>query len=134
VFEGNKGIMNMAYDYKIEDKQQYIRVEISGMRRPGKQVKDIVPIWSEVTQTCKEKNIHKLLAILKLTGDVSVVGSYTIVNSADSFGWHPNLRVALIDLGEEGQNNLFTETVAVNRGYQLKVFRNEQDGLNWLLG
>jgi hypothetical protein len=125
----------MAYDYKIEDKQQYIRVEISGRRIPGKQLEEIIPIWSEAVQTCQEKNTLKLLAVLNLTGKVTTIDSYAVVQSADSFGWLREIQVAMVELNQEPeQNNLFTETVAVNRGYQLKVFRNEQDGLNWLLG
>ena len=124
----------MAYDYKIEDRQQYIWVEISGARTPGKELEDIVPIWSEATHTCREKKNNKLLAVLKLTGKMSIIASYNVVKFADRIGWSRDLQVALVDLGEEpDQNNLFTETVAVNRGYQLKVFRNEQDALTWLI-
>lgn len=124
----------MAYDYKIEDRQQYIWVEISGVRTPGKELEDIAPIWAEAIRTCREKKTNKLLAILKLRGKMSIIASYNVVKFADRIGWSRDLRVALVDLGEEpDRNNLFTETVAVNRGYQLKVFRDDQDGLTWLL-
>lgn len=120
----------MAYDYKIEDKQQYIRVEISGERIPGRAIKDIVPIWAETLDICREKKTNKLLAILKLTGEVTKIGSYNIVTLADRYGWDRQLQVALV---EPEKNNLFTETIAVNRGYQLKIFESEQDALTWLL-
>jgi hypothetical protein len=124
----------MAYDYKIEDRQQYIRVEISGKRTPGNELEDIAPIWSEATQTCRERKINKLLAVLKLTGTMSIIASYNVVKFADRIGWSRELRVALVDLGGvPDRNNLFTETVAVNRGYQLKVFRDEQEALTWLI-
>jgi hypothetical protein len=124
----------MAYDYKIEDKQQYIRVEMSGERTPNNEIEDVVPIWANVTDLCHKKNINKVLGILNLTGDVPIVGSYYIVKLAESFGWGRNLRVALVEPHKEpDQTNAFTETVAVNRGYQLKVFGSEQDALAWLL-
>ncbi len=124
----------MAYDYKIEDRQQYIWVEISGVRTPGKELEDIAPIWAEAIRKCREKKTNKLLAILKLRGKMSIIASYNVVKFADHIGWSRDLRVALVELGEEPhRNNRFTETVAVNRGYQLKVFRDEQDGLTWLL-
>jgi len=125
----------MAYDFTIEEKDGFLRVEVFGERHPGKVLEDIKFVWSRVTETLREKNINKLLAILHLTGKVSTVGGYNTVQAADDFGWMRNDRVALVATTEESyQINAFVETVAVNRGYQLKVFDNEPDAYEWLNG
>jgi hypothetical protein len=125
----------MAYTFTIEEKREYIRVEVFGERRPGKALEDIQLVWTRVTETMRAKKINKLLAILHLTGKASTVGGYNTVQTADDFGWMRNDRVALVATTEESyQINAFVETVAVNRGYQLKVFDNEPEAHDWLLG
>ena len=62
------------------------------------------------------------------------MASYDIVDRAEEFGWSKRFRLALVDCNEASRkDNLFTETVAVNRFYSLLVFDNEQDAKGWLL-
>jgi hypothetical protein len=123
----------MAYKFTIEEKHGYLRVEVFGERLRGKALEDIKLVWSRVTEAMRTKNITKLLAILHLTGDVPTIGVYNLVLSADDFGWTRYLRVAIVAADNESlQGNLFAETVAVNRGYQMKTFDNEPEACDWL--
>ena len=45
----------MEYELIIEEKRDYIRCVISGVRRQGKILEQITPIWSQVVTLCKKK-------------------------------------------------------------------------------
>ncbi len=124
----------MPYDIAIKAKGNYIRLEASGNRIPGKEVEDIIDVWSQVVDKCKENGISLILAIFKLNGRVPVLGSYEIAKRAAEFGWKSSFKLSIVDTNEESlKDNLFTETTATNRGYLIKVFDNEHDALKWLL-
>ena len=125
----------MPYDFAVDAERDYLRVEVSGNRSPDIEqgLRDIMTVWSRVTDICRETNTEKVLAVLQLKGEVPVMGSYNVVTHADQFGWSRRLRMAVVDLNDESrEGNRFTETVAVNRGYQIKVFDNENDAKDWL--
>jgi len=124
----------MPYNFTIQEKQNYILLEVSGNRVRGKGVEHMVPIWTQTTDVCIAKGVYNILAILKLTGRVPVLDSYTIANNIEKLGLGKGFKVALFDTNEESRkDNKFTETVATNRGYLVKVFDNEQGALSWLL-
>lgn len=124
----------MPYDFSISVFGDYIRVEVSGDRIKGRELKDIAVVWSAVANKCRETDIRRVLAVLQLSGNVPTIQSYDIVMNAASFGWSKYFHLAIVDLNEVSRDqNLFTETVAVNRGYTIKIFDNEQDAGEWLL-
>ncbi len=124
----------MSYDLSIQDNQDYIKVVISGDRIPGQEVADISAVLVEVAEYCKEKNSNKVLGVINLSGRLPTMASLNIINTTDSFGWDRKFKFALYDMNDDSRkDNLFTETVATNRGFQLKVFDNEQDANKWLL-
>ena len=124
----------MPYEFSIDNKESYIRVNVSGERIEGRELEDIISVWSAVTDKCREWSINKVLAVFQLTGRVPVMASYDIVDSAKEFGWSKRFRLALVDCNEASrQDNLFTETVAVNRFYPFLVVDNEPDAKGWLL-
>ena len=123
----------MPYKVNIEDKKNYLRIEISGDRSPGQEATESKAFWSQVAELCSEKNVDKILTISTLTGRLPAMQAFEIAHSPQSFGWDWRLKVAFVDLNEESrQDNLFTETVAVNRGYRAKIFDNEEDAKAWL--
>jgi len=124
----------MAYDITIEEKGEYIRIEISGDRVSGKVKEDTFKAWSQVADKCRETGIFKVLAILKLSGRVPVLLSYETAKNAEKFGWSRSFRLAIVDTNKESlKDNRFSETTAFNRGYTLRVFDNKHDAIIWLL-
>ena len=124
----------MAYDVTIDEKGDYIKCEVSGERRHGKEIVDIATVWSQVAQLCKEKGIFKILAIFKLKGQLAVFDAFKLVKTSKKFNWDSRFILALYDANKDSRKiNLFVETVAVNRGYYIKVFENEESALNWLI-
>ncbi len=122
----------MPYNVTIKEKEDHIRVEISGEWTIGNEAKEVISAWSQVVEICHTKNINHILAIGKVTGHLTPMAAYDMANFPDKHGWTRKLRLAVVALGESWRSNLFAETVADNRGYTIKVFDNEQDAKTWL--
>ena len=124
----------MAQDITFEEKGDYIRIEVSGDRVKGEETKDTFITWSKVADKCRETGISNVLAILKLSGHFPGYISFNTVRKAHEFGWSRSFSLAIVNTNEDSRkDNLFTEYVAINRGYNMKVFDNEQDATIWLL-
>lgn len=125
----------MSYHIEFADRADHLRVEVSGHRTPGREVEDAVAVWSEVADRCRAASLPRILAVMKLSGRLPTMAAFDIAHAPDSFGWSREFQLALVDLNEESRkDNLFTETIAVNRGFRVKVFDNEDDARAWLLG
>ena len=122
----------MPYNVTIKEKKDHLRVEISGEWTVGDESEEVISAWSQVVEICHTKNIKHILAVGKVTGHLTPMAAYDIANSPDKLGWSRKFRLAVVALGESWRSNLFAETVASNRGYDLKVFDNEQDAKIWL--
>lgn len=124
----------MAYDVAIDATPDYIRVEVSGHRAPRTVAEEGLGVWSRVAETCKSNDIHRILAISRLTGSLSTVGAFRIGSSFEAVGLGRQSRIAFVDLDENSRGDTdFGGTVAFNRGYSIKQFDNESDALSWLL-
>jgi hypothetical protein len=123
----------MSYNVNIKEKEDHLRVEISGEWTIGDEAEEVISAWSQVIEICKTKKINHILAIGNVIGKLTPMAAYDIANFPDKHGWSREFRVAVVALGESWKSNLFGETVAENRGYTLKVFDNEQDAKIWLL-
>lgn len=126
----------MPYKVLIEEKQDYIRVEVSGERTSGQEERDAKQVWSEVAAICTRSGKRKILAIFTLRGKLPTLAAFSLGENPEEFGLGRNFRIALIDLNEESREmNRFAETVAHNRGFSIaKVFDNEREGAEWLIG
>jgi hypothetical protein len=124
----------MAYMAEIETRPDHIRVEVSGHRTPGKTVEDAGVVGRQIVAECRRSAIEKILLVLQLTGRMHPLDAYTLVTGSEDYGWSRSFKLAFVDLNAEShEDSLFTETVAVNRAYLMKVFDNEQDATEWLL-
>jgi hypothetical protein len=128
----------MSYDISIQEKQGYIRVEVSGERTSGQEAKAAIDLWMRLAEVCNDKGIFRVLAIYDLNGDLPTIAAYEIGSSLVKNDLIRNMKVALVDLNEKSrENNLFAKTVAVNRAYSRdsgRVFDDEKKAIEWLLG
>ncbi len=109
-------------------------VNVSGTRRPGHEVDDAIHTWKQVADACRDTGINKILAVFTVVGRLSPIDAYDIVANAKEFGWSHAFKLGLVDLNADSlEDNLFAETVAVNRAYQIMVFDNVTDAEYWLL-
>jgi hypothetical protein len=124
----------MPYETTFEPFEHYARIEISGDRRPGHEVADAIQSGREVSTHCKSHGITKLLVIFKMTGRLPAADAHEIYSNPEAFGWSRDIKVALVDENPESQqDSLFSETVAVNRAYDIRVFDDQDEALEWLL-
>lgn len=125
----------MPYETTTEVLEDYVRAEISGDRIPGREVDDAIQSGREMSAVCRDNSATKLLVIFKMTGRLGPTESYEIYSNPGDFGWSRDVKVAVVDENPESQkDSAFSETVAVNRAYDMRVFSNEIEAKDWLLG
>lgn len=123
---------NKDYSLKMENQAGYLEAHIT-----GKRTRETVSVLTgEIARTCFESQCSRILVDARgFEGFLGVFDSYHIVTQD-----FPKLRgrgiqkVAFIDREVPGMRGWFFETVAVNRGFNLRVFADRKPALEWLLG
>jgi hypothetical protein len=125
----------MPYTADIQAKQDHIRVEVSGDRSAGDAVANADQVGQQVVQECQTSGINQVLLIARLIGHASAIDIFEIVTGSEKYGWKHDIKLAFVDLNSESIDDVrFMETVAFNRAYRVRVFDNEADASQWLLG
>lgn len=124
----------MPYDCVIQHKPDYLRVDVSGNWTKGKELEDALDVWLQVVAACRKTGLTRILSVWNVPGKLPTMAGYDLTNDPLSRGWDHQYRLAVVHLHEERfQDALFAETVAVNRGFQIKIFRDEQSAMGWLM-
>ena len=124
----------MPYGCIFQTYPDYLRVEVSGGWTPGKEGEDSVRVWGEVAETCKKEGKTRILAIWDVAGRLPPMDGYNLGANPERFGWDRRFKLATVHLHEERfQDGLFVETVALNRGFRVKMFEDEEKAKSWLL-
>lgn len=124
----------MPYDSDFQLLPDHLRVSVTGVRRSGDAAFEAGQIGRKIVQTCEKNGVYRILLVLNLTGRLSAVDSYEMVVDAVGYGWTHRLRMAMVDKNKESVDDVrFTETVAVNRWYEVQAFTDEGKALAWLL-
>lgn len=121
--------------HRIDNKQDFLRLEVSGQWTPGKEAREAMAIFSELAAACRQTGISRVIEVFDIPGRLPTMAAYDIASNPSAFGWDRNWKTALVfTYPERFESNLFTETVAVNRLYNIKAFRDESIAQAWLLG
>ena len=124
----------MGYETHITEYQDYVRVQVCGERSPGHSVANADRVGKMIVEYCQDKGIDRILLVLELVGRLGPLDAIGIVTNSADYGFHHGFKLAFVDLNAESyRDSLFTETVAVNRSYSMKVFDKEQEAREWLL-
>jgi len=124
----------MSYDADYQVLDDHIRIEVSGERIPGNVAIDSSVVMEKTMELIQKSGIRNCLILLDLTGPLSAMDSFDIVSISEEVGWKRDYRVALVNLHAETlEDAQFTEVVASNRAYPIRVFDNEEDAKDWLL-
>lgn len=125
--------MPIPYQLTITEKSDYLLAEVSGERIPGQEAENALKFWGHIVELCKAKGFAKMLVITNLTGRLPASEAFKIGDSAFPLGWDRHFKVAYVDLNADSlEDNLFSETVAFNRGINAKVFGNVKEAKSWL--
>ncbi len=124
----------MPYEVDIELRENHVRVYVTGERRTGDAAFEAGQAGRHIVEFCRNAEIYRVLVVLNLSGRLSAIDSYEIVDQSKDYGWDFNYRLAFVATNQESADDVkFTETIAVNRAYAVKQFGDEAEALVWLL-
>jgi hypothetical protein len=124
--------MSYVTDFQVLD--DHIRIEVTGERIPGHVTPDSGEVAEKTVQVIEKTGITNCLLILNLTGPLSPMDAFDIVAISEEVGWKRNFRIAAVERNAALlEDTHFTEIVAGNRAYPVRVFDNEDDARDWLL-
>lgn len=123
----------MQYELKFEVEGEILFVEIFG-ERPKKQLEETSKdAWRTVAKVASEKNLKKLLILSHVTGDYPTFDAYKINSTLEECGVQRGWLIAFVNLDSTSYQEIkFAETVAVNRGFKIEVFSNQENARDWL--
>ena len=124
----------MNYEFSIEIHAEYVRVLISGEPSRERAYEQSFDVGTHVVKACRESNIRRILAVWDVPGRLAVVDAYELAGNPQAFGFDYDLKLASVYLHRDRfEGSKFAETVATNRGFNVKVFNEEEAALAWLL-
>ena len=124
----------MPYETSFEVFDDHIRIEVFGERIPGDVGADSGEVVQQTMQVIEKSGITNCLLILNLSGGLSPMDAFDIVAVSEEVGWQRNFRVAMVERNAAAiEDTHFTEIVAGNRAFPVRVFENEDDAKDWLL-
>lgn len=121
---------NKPYTIKFEPRDGYLYVY--GYAKQDS-FDTSLQFWTEIAAYCKNNKFSKVLVEEDFATDTSITEKYNLVSYGHKVGL-TGIKIAFVDLHPEQLNdNIFSETVACNRGLIGKVFTNVQEAETWLL-
>lgn len=121
----------MSYELSFNEEPDFLSVNVTGTRTH----KAAVALAWDVLSACKERTASKVLVDLQqMTGQLDRVDAYDL--AAVEF---PKIqktgvltKMAVVDLEDSMERLKFFETVAVNRGVNMKIFSSVEKAAAWL--
>jgi len=124
----------MGHTCKFEEFSDYLRAEVTGNWSTDKVAKETKEFWIQAANHCNRINKYRVLAVIDVPGTLPVMAAYDIASDPEGLGFTRAVKVAVVYTHEERyESNRFTEDVAVNRGWAVKIFNEEREAKLWLL-
>ena len=83
---------------------------------------------------CRAAGLTRMLIRYRMHGHFSLMHAFDLSNNPGQLGWVRSLRIAVVRLeGTPLEELRAVETVAVNRGFPMRVFEDEATAKHWLL-
>ena len=120
----------MSYQLKVEQKPGYLHFSVSGRNSP----ETVAGYMQEVIQEVAARRCPRVLIEENLEGPrLGTMEVFSMVTSGAK-RYHGVLEaLAFVDLNPDGGVMRFAEDIAVNRGIPVRVFRNVEGAVKWLL-
>lgn len=123
----------MTYRLELRKEKDVVYVRASGIRSR----ETVSSIAHEILDACDKHQVDRVLVnVQELTGRLSIFDSFMLV--AEEF---PKLKrrqilkkAALVDNRERRERFRFFELLAHNRGYNLRIFDDADEALEWIRG
>lgn len=121
----------MSYDMKVIREDDYLHVIVTGDNTP----EDVAGYMGRIPQVCAEHGCSRVLIEENLRGPpFDTVDIFDIVSAASTDAAPAIRQVAFVDTNPQRDFSAleFGETVAVNRGANVKVFHDVPAAVEWL--
>lgn len=122
----------MTYELQVEDRNEYLYARPIGIRTR----ETVSAIATEMLGACIENgNTRVMIDVRQLEGRLRTMDSFSIVT--EDF---PKMRgkgvyqAAVVDRQVSRARGWFFETVARNRGFNLRLFADQDTAHKWLIG
>lgn len=123
----------MAYQLTVEEKPGFVHFRVTGDNTP----ETIRGYLGEVYAVCVERQCARVLIEEDLAGPgLDLFEIFQIVSRGSDRGFPFPIRIAYVDLNPAHRHAdmQFAETVAVNRGLNIRVFQDSRDAQAWIEG
>jgi len=123
--------VDLSFKLKMQKQKDVLYVKVEGDRN----FKTLVTIAERIIEACRENNTCRaLIDVRAMEGGLSTWETFRLVTSCFSRlrNWHVLRKAAIVDREEKRPRYTFLETVADNRGYNLRVFEDTAEADNWL--
>jgi hypothetical protein len=115
--------------YSIQADDEFLRVSVSG-REDDEPPSDVCKV---VLMESKRLQRPRILIELDQKTPLSPVSQYQLVSRLPELGLNDSQRIALVHRRAEMQHaNQFIDTVAANRGVQIRNFPSAEAAIDWL--
>jgi hypothetical protein len=121
----------MTYQISIDEEPAYLHVRVTGENSPGA----VRGYLAEIYAACVERNVGTVLIEENLAGPgLSLLDIYQVVEEGSAHTWPHVRQIACVDVNVAHRpgNNHFAETVAVNRGVNVRSFFDLDAAKTWL--
>jgi hypothetical protein len=120
----------MTYNLTIVQKPTYLHAIVTGRNTK----ENVARYLADVLRECTARNCRSVLLEERLEGPrLGILPVFDLAAQADSGVGKVFKAMAYVDVNAEGDLMQFAETVAVNRGFPVKVFATVADAEYWLL-
>jgi hypothetical protein len=123
----------MAYKLTFDRKPAYLHVKVTGDNSP----ESVMGYLEEMYRACSSEESAHLLIEEDLQGPSIAVSDVFAIVSERSKRMPPGVKkLAYVDLNSQHDFSRmqFAETVAVNRGVNMRLFKSLKEAEEWLLG
>jgi hypothetical protein len=119
----------MAYELTLEEHPRYLHATVTGIRS----ARNAARFLREVHEACKSRGISAVLMEFRFSGPSLDTGSIYSVIAERSEDARDLRKIAYVDETEsDPEKPKFAETVAVNRGVNVRLFRSVEEAKRWI--
>jgi hypothetical protein len=121
----------MDYTFTVEQMPGYLHVKVAGVNSP----QTVRRYMADVRAVCSQRRCPHVLIEENLDGpSLSPTAVYAVVCEATANAWPAVTKIAFVDVNPQHDQALmkFAETVAVNRGVEVSLFKDVADAGRWL--
>ncbi len=122
---------DLPFKLRINKQNSILLVEVEGERS----FKILVTITGQIMEACREQDLCRALVDVRaMEGKLSTWETFRLVVSCFSQvrNWHVLRKAAIVDRQENRDRSRFLETVADNRGFNLRIFEDTAEAIEWL--